>query len=1004
MTHPTLVPNSGPARRAVRDNLLPGLILLSLSAIASGQTNPTSEAPVELSPFLVSSEGDQGYRAANTLAGTRMNTSLFMTPAAISVLTKELLDDLGAEKTEDFLRFAVSTDFDVGSDANGNNSQWYDAPAKIRGFGGATVTRDYFPWGLSADIFNVERVDLNRGPNAVLYGVGAPGGMINTSSKQAKLNGAQKSVSLTFGSWDKKRSELDLALPLIKDKLAARVNTVIEDKNGWRDFESFKQKGIGLAATYRPLRNTVLRGGYERMIREQLVPLGTVDDLGGLRWLANGAPRAAEVLPGTNPAPSLLRARNIEQVMYAPQLRAQPFRMSTIGGDMRPDIAGVQPSGFWDTLPGAGTLAQGNVDDPYLGKLIPLNVNPSGPGGTTNNDYSVYSFFVEQRIGNLFIEAGYRHRKYWRDNRSVGVSGLIGDPNPVIPGAYQADGDSRVAAGRAPGTLLPDIAAPNPHDGGVYVEGTAQTRPFDEESDHYRVNLGYELDLTRQHRWLGRHAFSALWQQDKNLSGTWVWREFNLTPNNNQPIDAVTNTIIRRTYLDFTTPGGLRGALDPWANPIVAPGVKSGFAYTGPGGPRKVEDESRMIAGQSRFLDDRLVLTGGYREDVRLDSRTVAGGERLPNSTNLWTKLHDQYGPTDKFKGETTTFGVFFSPFKRIGLTYNQANSVLPQSPPNPYNQLYGTRVGRGKDYGLRINLLADALYFNVNGYTTDDTNRQTNVFVQQQLGMNQAIPAILETSLRLGRPLPASMVAAGVEVWSGGNGHTVDTEGEGIEFELVGRLAKNWSVSLNYGYNKQSDTNIAPFHNAFFAETKAAWDGNMTPLDLTPANVQSFVRTRDGTPGRDFVLEPATINDAYDYASLLMAEINRANGQQQLRHLTDSINFFTSYRFMDRGGPVFRGARIGGGANYRSAPVIGYDGANNDAPIMGAKSFMVNIMLGKTFQLGRGRTFDLQLNVQNLFGEEDMIPFQARAPGQFIVYNYPRLRRSWDLKASYRF
>ena len=983
------------------------LVFALLPFPALGQTAPASseeKSAVQLSPFLVSSSGDESYRAANTLAGTRMNTSLFMTPSAVSVLTAEFLEDVGATRTEDFLRYSVSSDYDLGLDSNGNNNQWYDAPAKIRGFGGATVTRDYFSWALSSDIFNVERVDVNRGPNAVLYGIGAPGGVLNTSSKTALLNSRKRSASLTFGSWSKKRSELDIAVPLMADKLAGRINTVLEDRKSWRDFEFFKQKGFALATTYAPFKQTVIRGGFERMMRDQVIPSGVADDLGGTRWLAAGAPLAGTVLPGTNPASSLIRARTIEQVFYAPQMRAEPFRLSSVGADMRPDIAGVQAAGHWHTLPGAGTLAQGNVDDPYLGKLLPANANLSGPGATTSNHYTVYSAFVEQRVGGLAIELGYRHRRYWRDNRAVGIGGLIGDPNPVIPGAYFANADSRLAAGRDPGALLPNIGAANPYAGKMYVEGSAQTRLFDEHSDQFRANVGYELNLTKYNRWLGRHSVSGLWQKDDNWGNTWVEVERNLAPNNNQMIDSTTNTILRRTYIDFSTPGGWRGAIDPWANPINVPGVKSGFISNGPAGFRNTVDASRMVAGQSRFFSDRLVFTGGYREDTRDDRRAVGGGVRLPNSTNLWSKLNDILGEADSFTGKTTTFGIFLSPLKHIGLTYNQANSVLPQSPPNPYNQLYGTRVGKGKDYGLRINLLDDKLYVSVNAFTTDDTNRQTNVFVQQQLGMNQAIPAIVDALRVTRQPLPASMVASGANDWLGGNGHTVDTSGKGYEFELVGRLTRNWSISFNYATNDQSDTNIAPFHNAFFAETNAAWEKNTTRLTDTPANVQSFVRLRDGTPGRDFVQSPATIADAYGYASALMAEINRASGQEQMQHQKESMNVFTSYRFSDASFPFLRGMRVGGGANYRTSPVIGYDAANNNAPIRGISNLLTNLMVGKIFRLGRNETFDVQLNVQNVLAEHAMIPLQARGPGQFIVFNYPRVHRNWDLKASYRF
>ena len=95
---------------------------------------------------------------------------------------------------------------------------------------------------------------------------------------------------------------------------------------------------------------------------------------------------------------------------------------------------------------------------------------------------------------------------------------------------------------------------------------------------------------------------------------------------------------------------------------------------------------------------------------------------------------------------------------------------------------------------------------------------------------------------------------------------------------------------------------------------------------------------------------------------------------------------------------------RGGGGANYRTSPVVGYDAASNNAPIRGITNLLTNLMVGKTFRPGRNETFDVQLNVQNVFAEHAMIPLQARGPGQFSVFTHPRGHRNWDLKASYRF
>lgn len=990
------------ARLALITSLLP----VVLCQAQQPRLDDADTETVELSPFVVSTQHDSGYRAANTLGGTRLNTNLMETPAAISVLTKELLDDLGAVNTADVLRFATGASFDEGNDQNANGSQWYDAPARIRGFGGATVTRDYFPWAMTSDSFNVERVDVSRGPNAVLFGIGTPGGVVNTTSKQAMLNSRKNRAAITVGSWNQRRGELDLNFPLIRDTLALRVNTVLEDKDGEREFEFLKQKGLALAATYRPFKNSYLRAGVERRVVDQLRAPQTARDLGGTRWLAAGAPLAGNpLMPGSNPLPGIVRTRNIEQVMYAPQLRATPFRMSTIGADMRPDLAGNQASGFWDTVPGAGTLAQGQVNDPYLGSLVPLAANLPGPGQTTNFNNTVASLYFEQKIGNLSVELAYRNLQLWRDNRTTSVTGLIGDPNPVLPGAYYADADSRVAAGRLPGTLLPDIGAPNPEVGGVYVEGQAQTRPFDWDQNQYRATLSYDLDLTRRRWWLGHHAIAAMGQRDRSYSSTWVEREYNLAPNNNQLIDSTTNSIIRRTYIDFSDPEGVHGAFDPWAHPIDVPGVKSSFAIVGLAGKRRIQTDSSMVATQSKFFHDRVIVTAGYRRDELKDWRPIEeSGIRMPNSTNLYLRRSNLLGPAEEFQGDTSTFGTVVFPVRWLGLSYNQSNSVNPQTAPNPYDQPYGVRRGTGRDFGIRLNLLRGRLYFTANAYETRDENQQTNVFVAQQQAMNASVPAILDTLKITGQALPASMAAAGVTEWTGGNGHTVDQDGRGVECELIGTITRGWNVSLNFSRNKLGLSNIAPFHNAFIAEVTPAWKGNLTPLDATPARVATYVSTRDNTPGRDFTLNPATINDAYEDAALQVAQINRANGQRPMQNQEYSANVFTSYRFRGDAPGVLKNARAGVGANYRSAPVIGYYAAENNAPILGRHEFLMNAMLGKSLRIGKGRAFDLQINFQNLLGEEDLLPFNASVPGQILVSRYPRVMRSWTLRIAYDF
>jgi outer membrane receptor protein involved in Fe transport len=1021
------MPSLHALRSACRARTLSAAALTYLcAAFASAQTvAPTATPPaaatsagsaVQLSPFLVSSEGDEGYRAANTLSGTRMNASLFHTPAAISVLTKEFLDDIGAENVADMLKFATSSD-NERTDTGGGLAQAWDVRATIRGFTESVITRDYLPnmvqgrGILANDRFNVDRADVSRGPNSILYGASRPGGAFNLNSKRAVLNGRQKSAQLTVGRFAKKRSEVDFAFPIIKDKLALRTNAMWEDREGWFEFEMLKAKAVAVAAAYQPFKTTQVRVGVERMIREQVTPGNFPHaDLGYSRWIKAGAPRAPNPLqPGTNPAPSLLRSINSLQVIYAPQVRAQPFRLSTTGADMRPDIAGTQAPGFWETISGGAAPSGGTVDDPFWGQVIPANAYLAGPGRSTNNDYTLASIFVDQRAGPVNIELGYARTTYFRGFTQANAN-AIGDPNPVLPGAYFADGDSVIAAGRLPGTLLPDIARANPFVGLPYVQSQAVRQLFDQEVETFRATVGYEVDLSKRRAWLGRHSLAAAWQKEHSFFGNGNIAEYNLAPGNAQPIDSATNIIFRRTYLDFASPNGQRGGLDAWANPIPeSPGMKAGFVFNSLYPWVQQKNSSGMLALQSRWAGDRVVLTGGYRRDRAEVMDANAGGERLPNSTNAWLVRPYRFeGTTPTVNtGATKTLGVVVTALPWLGLSYNQSQSVFPQGAfKDIFGQVLSPIEGDGQDYGVRFILLGGRLSANVNVYRADGVNQFQPALNAPKNNISTAANAVLTTLRASGRPLPASVTAAGITLINSESQarDASDLAGRGTEIEITGRLTPGWSISLNAARNELKQANILSDSMAFLASVKSDWEGNSARLDDTPAVVATFVRTRDGTPQRDFVTNPATFGDVYAYGLSVAAPFLRGTGKSPFAHVEQTFNAFSSYRFTNDAPRFARGFRAGLGANYRGPAVIGYDGANDNAAILGRSAITWSGMLGKRFALRRGQSLDLQLNVENIFGQEDRLPFSAATPGVIVRYLLPRVRHSWTMRATYGF
>src|ERR1019366_2665924 len=154
---------------------------------------PIAPAPEEetlvLSPFVVDSTREKGsYMANSTLAGTRVRTDLDNVASALSVVTAQFLQDTGANNNQDLLIYTVNTEV-AGLNGNfsgqaGNveyteNTLTPSATTRIRGLSAADNTRDYFITDIPWDSFNVGRIDIQRGPNSILFGIGSPGGIIN---------------------------------------------------------------------------------------------------------------------------------------------------------------------------------------------------------------------------------------------------------------------------------------------------------------------------------------------------------------------------------------------------------------------------------------------------------------------------------------------------------------------------------------------------------------------------------------------------------------------------------------------------------------------------------------------------------------------------------------------------------------------------------------------------------------------------------------------------------
>lgn len=180
-------------------------------------------------PILVIGEAD-GYKADNSVTATKTDTPLLDVPQSIAVITRERLDDQAQRSMADVLRYVPGTTVGQGE---GNRDQ-----ITLRG---QNTTADFFLDGVRDDVqyfrslYNIERVEVLKGPFALIFGRGGSGGIINRVQKTPLSTGFAASTVASinsFGAWD---IEADVNAPL-GDKAALRVNALYEDLNSFRDF------------------------------------------------------------------------------------------------------------------------------------------------------------------------------------------------------------------------------------------------------------------------------------------------------------------------------------------------------------------------------------------------------------------------------------------------------------------------------------------------------------------------------------------------------------------------------------------------------------------------------------------------------------------------------------------------------------------------------------------------------------------------------------------------
>ncbi|MDB6169855.1 MAG: hypothetical protein JWM88_2719 [Verrucomicrobia bacterium] len=235
---------------------------------------------LKLSPFSVSEDKQVGYQAKTTLAGTRIRTNVDDIGTALQIVTQQFLKDTGATDNQSLLTFTTGTE--IGGlygnwEGNGNGQTVYemgtiqrpDLTTRIRGLSTADNTRDFEASDIPWDAYNIETVEIQRGANSILFGLGSPSGLINASLKQASYRDSGE-LSTRLGSYGSYRGTLDVNRMLLKDELAVRID-LLKDRHYFEQKPAYSDdKRIYSALRYDPhflnkgSAHTTLRVSFEQ--------------------------------------------------------------------------------------------------------------------------------------------------------------------------------------------------------------------------------------------------------------------------------------------------------------------------------------------------------------------------------------------------------------------------------------------------------------------------------------------------------------------------------------------------------------------------------------------------------------------------------------------------------------------------------------------------------------------------------------------------------------------
>ena len=534
------------------------------------ETKPAgNDEAVQLSPFEVTSD-TKGYYASNTMSGTRFNTKLEDLASSITVVTKEQMSDFAMLDINDVFLYTAGTEgtgtyTDYTIDRNGSVSENVSlnpqGANRVRGIGSANVSLGNFETmgrtGIDPTV--LDAVEVSRGPNANVFGLGNPSGTVNQVTASANFSRDRSQLQIRGDDWGGYRTSLDLNRVIKKGVLAVRVSGVFQHDAYTRKPSGQNTVRYNGFVRFQPFKKTVINASALFSRTNGNRPNASPPRDSVSYWIANGRPTwdpIAQVIHVNGQTIGAGGVGTTTPLTTDTAAITQWFNRGFTGSGRF--YAYIGPSGFEYLGPGGATLSTnpGSGATAVTGttfNTVRLQSVNAGVGIVTGRPSGQPLFTSTPSVNNkaLYdwddINLAAINRFYDRSlNSTVTIDqNVLDTPRQRLDiqlAAVREDSKkyARVTVGELnangqSGQLLIDPneklldGSTNPFFLRPYI-GIDQpfTRDQPQRWDTYRGQLAYQLNLTRENglmKWLGMHQFSAYDEYKYRVNRSYSWKD-----------------------------------------------------------------------------------------------------------------------------------------------------------------------------------------------------------------------------------------------------------------------------------------------------------------------------------------------------------------------------------------------------------------------------------------------------------------------------------------------